>query len=1002
MATKKTLKEVSGLSLKMGNQYAAGDAVSFTASWTKVSTNNKANDLRVVWSVYYTKDSSVSTKTRTTNYDSQVGIRSTSSTFNLPFSWFDGDGEKVSKIRCTVYSEYQVKSGKKTIVKSSKSTYKERSFDAPYDPSCEITHDGTGKLTIKIKAPDDQSIGDNNKRVCTHVQYSVLKNNVVQEAVKNKRATDGIELNTNHTGSLSPKTPEKWTVRYRSIGIRANTAWKEATYYIAAPNEPLLKSISKINPDGTYHVSFDANYTVDHPVDSVEVKYTDVDQNDYSIIGWDSASSAGTTTVTRYITSNMTNSIGSVGVGKKRLMCVVSTHDNNKSYSEPKIAEWGKPENPSEVGFQNVGYPPIITWEMPQNLPDDVVINVFCDDSNTPVKLSGKNTRSYTFKEIKKNREDHTYGVYLTVGDDESNFIDSDIISFAGGIGAPEKPEDVVATEFKSFDGARVTWFNPEQKDETRLVDGCEVGYSEVANAWTTNKQPNVSTFESSYTSAISTVDIYDLEAGKTYYFWVRTFNYDENGEKKFSEWSEVSEACSMSDIPATPTLTLARSWITPDTPSFYATWDYYAAGGTPIRGSKLSVSQLDKELFSKTDLINGELEYEINLKDFTEPPKEGYITVDVTVSNDSGSTKTLQALCAVVSAPVPTLSSSSLVANENGLYTLTAPEPVFTVGGTGNKVLTIKAFQSVEHEGPDGRFTEFEGAVIYSREVENGAVTIDRNTPFLDNGSYRAYVIGTEELSGLTSSEDAAYIDFVVDWAEESKAVAPEGCTATIEKDEDGDVFALLTTVKPTGANDTDVCDIYRVTPDEVHLIAEGVAYGKQFADKYPPFSWDESSYRFCNRTDYGSVAWYDAEYSYQNGNLVIDFDNNVVEFKYNVNASDTRAKNVDIRTHMGGTKNAYFSRGIDRSVSISTVKFKFDDLADLYSLSRHEGTCFVRMPGGIAYVGSVNASVDTEFGSEVVSVKLDINEVSSDGEFMATDYDVPAVEEEPEVSGE
>lgn len=259
-----------------------------------------------------------------------------------------------------------------------------------------------------------------------------------------------------------------------------------------------------------------------------------------------------------------------------------------------------------------------------------------------------------------------------------------------------------------------------------------------------------------------------------------------------------------------------------------------------------------------------------------------------------------------------------------------------------------------------------------------------------VDGGKYTIVASITDSNTGLSS--DTISVDFSVDWSH--KAVAPE---TTIETNPI-DFTATIGVWKPENAAITDVVDIYRVTPDGVHLVASDVEWGSFVLDKYAPFSngWGERlMYRLSTRTLDGDEVWEDFEYSLYGYSIRFDWKTeSTLSLPYNLKISDNWTKGFEARKHLDGTFSGYFDGSVQRDSSFSTDMVKVtsdEDKRLVRSLANHTGPVFVRTPTGSAFVGNVTPkNLTYEYNNPIVSVSFDVTEFKLTDEFTVQEGDI------------
>lgn len=158
-------------------------------------------------------------------------------------------------------------------------------------------------------------------------------------------------------------------------------------------------------------------------------------------------------------------------------------------------------------------------------------------------------------------------------------------------------------------------------------------------------------------------------------------------------------------------------------------------------------------------------------------------------------------------------------------------------------------------------------------------------------------------------------------------------------------------------GAVDTDVCDVYRSTPDGHVLIAEGVAFGSTVTDRWAP--WGPSpSYRLCTRTADGDRDWFDYAYALEGPSARVDFADEAVELTRGVSKSHKASKDYEDVKYLDGTVEGSWGAGstLSETIAASVIDGRDDAaIAALHDLEQHTGAAFVRTWDGMAYQADV-----------------------------------------------
>lgn len=191
-----------------------------------------------------------------------------------------------------------------------------------------------------------------------------------------------------------------------------------------------------------------------------------------------------------------------------------------------------------------------------------------------------------------------------------------------------------------------------------------------------------------------------------------------------------------------------------------------------------------------------------------------------------------------------------------------------------------------------------------------------------------------------------------------------------------------------PPNSNDTDVYDIYRMTPDGVQLIGQSFPLSQITVDEYAPFGEDmTNSYRIAVRTADGDVAFTDFPYVLQGTGLRLDWAEGSVEYPYGVSIGDSYTKDVDIRQHLNGSVGGYWNQGTKRKGTLNTDLIKIIQSADIERtrrLARYAGAVYVRTKEGTAFEADVQVTDLSLKNQAIMSVAIDANEIDTTEEFM------------------
>lgn len=134
-----------------------------------------------------------------------------------------------------------------------------------------------------------------------------------------------------------------------------------------------------------------------------------------------------------------------------------------------------------------------------------------------------------------------------------------------------------------------------------------------------------------------------------------------------------------------------------------------------------------------------------------------------------------------------------------------------------------------------------------------------------------------------------------------------------------------------PEGAADGDVCDVYRVTPSGVALIASGVEFGSTVRDRFAPYTCESESagdrLPHRDRTADGDCAWMDFPCELRGEGTRFDWDDKHVWLDFNLSIEEERSKAFEARDHMDGTVAGFWEYSVERKLSIKAEFVRFED---------------------------------------------------------------------------
>lgn len=327
---------------------------------------------------------------------------------------------------------------------------------------------------------------------------------------------------------------------------------------------------------------------------------------------------------------------------------------------------------------------------------------------------------------------------------------------------------------------------------------------------------------------------------------------------------------------------------------------------------------------------------------------------------------------------------------------TLTAQPYSFTA--TSSRLcdlIVVVTSQGASGQFPQGFRMQTAGDTVYSDILSptwsNGSatITLPSGLDFWDLGNYTLNVVAIDRETKLRSG--TVEKSFKVDWT--NKAVNPDEfitLTPIDTRSEDGEHLqgVQIDLTPPTGSNETDVYDIYRMDGDNPHLIGEGFPLTYSVTDEYAPFGDDEDlRYRIALRTVDGSVDFAEKDYVLASNTVRIDWSGGSLELPYGLSIGDNYKKSVEFRQHMDGSVDGYWNQNIERGASYSSSIIKLiqpEEINLARALARYAGAVFVRTSNGSAFSADVQITDLSVKNKAVTAIAIDATEVGLTEEFM------------------
>lgn len=1020
------------------------DGYTFTLSIGGIDTNaSKIHVIRRVFEVGDKKSSGAWDSSQADVGTDTLAATATSWTYTLPksdyYPYYTGGisalegtaayesdlSKRIPRVSFGVYVSTTVKvttkvNGKKTTKKKtikSDKTWCIYKFKAAVKPDVSIAYDENGtSFTYGIDLNDDYSIDSDEKAICTRAYGWLTRKEKGGSTVRvsghngkwyNSDATKNIRSQI--TSEIGSVTPIKYVIHAYGAGPGGKSDTVTASHIMARPlyqNKPKVSKITDYGDynNGFYYIKWDIN-TGDgwYPVDTVTLQYRDQDdeKSDSDAYGTDMGTwSTAVENIHHSINAIYTPDLGAVPEDNIRYFRLLVEHDGVQVPSQiSNNAEFGMPSNVSDVNVEvetlNNNQVPVFTWTNSNTKLDSAKLLIYASyDSNNPIKTikygsTAWNDQKYIYSSFSRYGEAIKYGFRIRIGENSTLGSKQTSILWTSDVIIPDKCTNVAGAKFANNTTVEVTWDNPTKKDT--IYNGVEVAWSTNVYAWESNEKPSSTTFEN---GTMEKAYVVGLTEGEIYYFWVRL--YEENDSTtNYGLWSDPSAGVLLADKPDKPVLTTSRSWVKV-AGKLVAQWEYAASGSLPQTGAQVFISATGSDYsWQAFEAVSGEDNTcTLDLSKVYNCAAGDY-ALKVIVNNSLGCAESDVIDLKVAANPTCSISSSSIVDQTFTVYSdnfsststyttkcLNSMPLKVTAIGDGDLKVYVYCIDNRKWEHPHKTENLCSNDCVWSGTVYSGIEHSIDAIRLADNCRYRLQVECVDSDTGLSASP--AYIDFEVHWAHQ--AVAPVNSTVAITEDD----VAVLTVIKPSGASDTDVCDIYRVTSDRRYLCYRGASWGSVIYDWHPTFGdTSNAAYCFCTRTTDYDEAWSDVFYSLSGSGIILDYGGSRVELPWNVSISDDRKKQGEVRTHLGGTKLYYETPNIERTQSITLDLLKNDNqdlIEKLYELSRYAGPCYLRSSDGIGYPAVVDVSINREYNNQIVSCSISATEADDVEEFLGS----------------
>lgn len=807
--------------------------------------------------------------------------------------------------------------------------------------------------------------------------------------------------------SIATGSNTRW-FRVIARGVAGNSAlMKNATYakhVYAAPYAPKITKVSFSTNGGsnrTATVKWDAPTDAAHPIDSVELQYAIASPPGYHLacpatVSWETLAQIRDTSKIDGTTVDLDDIPGEDEAAYVR---VVAKHDNRSTASGAKLLCIGVLATPSGLtaSIDSTTYKATITAENNSDVPgaflvitaktvkqpSGYVCGVIPNGQTTvvvqlPSSVAGQSVTfsvqavvgTYTFKN----------GSYAITKQMTSNSIS------AGGT-VPAPPSNVTAAATNTPGTIRVEW-----GWSWSLATVAELSWADHSDAWESTDEPNTYTVESSHVAAWN---ISGLEIGVDWYVRVR-LGRETNDEITFGQYSDIIGPIRLSSAPAVPSLELS-SGIISNRGSVQASWVYITTDGTAQSSATVAERIVNGSSVTYTTIANVLTAQHAAFSARNRGWSTGS-THEIVVRVTSASGRVSE-----WSEPVPliiaddltvTIPSTSLKTDASGYKYLDKMPLSVTVDGAGVSGTTTVIIERAEEyhiARPDeSRFDGYAGETIaiYS-QVGSAAITLTNDDLIgnLDEGATYNLIATVQDSYGQSVERS---MRFYVAWSE--AAIMPEA-DVTINSDQ---MVAVITPIAPTGASETAVCDIYRLSIDKPVLIYQGATFGESYVDPFPTIG-ALGGHLFVYRTADNNTITAEGGFAWlyvgaEDGDLletsynIIDWDTGRAFIAYNIDLSHEWTKEFTETHYLGGSVQGDWNPAVSRTGSVSgatVTVYDIDAIQAMRRLAVYPGICHVRTKEGSSFAADVQVAEDQGQNSahKIVNFDLSVTRVDTEG---------------------
>jgi len=794
---------------------------------------------------------------------------------------------------------------------------------------------------------------------------------------------DSSQLNDGHSYT-------RW-FKVRSRGPGGASAWTYSKHVYALPLQATVTDYDVTQNSSangyTCQVWFDCPKSASRPIAEVKVQYTKATPNTGFVCPSDASWSDGATVKVKDTTGGAAFAIDSLlGADKCLFVRVNTVYDGRTTYGNPVLVDVGALTAPTQLSVttDDTYYTATVTATNNSGVADSFLVVRYYSASEPDgfdIGIIPHNSTSVVVNCPEwASTSNIQFGVYAAVGSYAATTRGDGVSSYSvnavmrsseikSGGTVPAAPSSVTASATSIQGTIRVTW-----AWSWADADAAEISWADHADAWESTDEPSTFTVTRMHASAWN---ISGLETGITWYIRVRLLS-NTGGATTYGAYSATT-AIDLSSAPAVPVLTLSESVITQNG-SVTATWAYSTTDGSSQAFAEVAERIVSGSSVIYRTLARVETEQHVTISAEDAGWNSGethYIAVRVTSASGKMSDGWSATVPVLVAAPLScTITATSLesvtIPYDDGGTTVSVTVTALTempltatitgAGDEGTTTLVIERAAAYHVTRPDETdFNGYEGETIaiYTQTGQSQiTITNDDLIGNLDDAASYRLIATVQDEYGQSAS---ASIDFEVHWAAQAKVPS-----ATVTLDQTN-MIAKLKPVAPSGAAQTDVCDIYRLSVDKPQLIYKGAAFGTDYVDPYPTIG-SFGGHRFVLRTadnDYitadNQFAWLDVKSELKADYNLIEFGSGRVELRYNIDLANDWQKDFKQTTYLGGSVQGDWNKAVTRSGSVaaSVVASADPDLIEsMRRLATYPGICHIRTKDGSSFAADVQVS--------------------------------------------